>query len=104
MELTKEQRKHVYDYMLSELNGDGFSPFLCHLLDSYNNLCTTNFVLTDFPEILRQKNYNSPLAQDGVWFLNNTDANGDEDDNFTVRINVIENALIYLDTYISVPA
>ena len=50
---------------------------------------------------LRQKNYNSPLAQNGVWFYNSTDAIGDDDkdDNFTLRINVIENALIYLDTH-----
>jgi hypothetical protein len=103
MKPTKEQRKHVYEYMLSELNGECFSPFLCHLLKNYNKLFATDFVLIDFPEILRQKNYNSPLAQDGVWFLNSTDDNEPrEDDNFTVRINVLENALIYLDTYISV--
>ncbi len=103
MEPTKEQRKHVYDYMLSELKGECFSPFLCHLLKNYNGLFTTDFVLIDFPEILRQKNYDSPLAQDGVWFLNSTDTNESrEDDNFTLRINVLENALIYLNTYISV--
>lgn len=101
MEINKEQRKRVYEYMLSELNGECFSPFLCHLLDSYNKLFTTNFVLIDFPEILKQKNYNSPLAHDGVWFYNSTDASGDDDmdDNFTLRISVIENALIYLDTH-----
>ena len=103
MELTKEQRKHVYDYMLSELKGECFSPFLCHHLTNYNKLFATNFVLIDFPEILRQKNYNSPLGSEGVWFLNSTDTNESrEDDNFTVRINVLENALIYLNTYISV--
>jgi hypothetical protein len=101
MEINKEQRKHVYEYMLSELNGDGPSPFLCHILESYNKLFTTNFVLIDFPEILKQKNYNSPLAHDGVWFYNSTDASGDDDmdDNFTLRISVIENALIYLNTH-----
>jgi hypothetical protein len=100
MELTKEQREHVYDYMLSKLNGECFSPFLCHLLNNYNELFAKDFVLTDFPEILRQKNYNSPLAQDGVWFHNSTDDNEPtDDDNFTVRINVIENALIYLNTH-----
>ena len=103
MKPTKEQRKHVYDYMLSELKGECFSPFLCHLLKNYNGLFTTNFVLIDFPEILRQKNYNSPIGSEGVWFYNNTDVNEPtDDDNFTLRINVIENALIYLDTYISV--
>jgi hypothetical protein len=85
--------------MLSKLKGECFSPFLCHLLNNYNELFAKDFVLTDFPEILKQKNHNSPLGSEGVWFLNNTDANGDEDDNFTVRINVIENALIYLNTH-----
>ena len=101
MEINKEQRKRVYEYMLSKLNGDAFSPFLCHILKNYNELFAKDFVLIDFPEILRQKNYNSPLAQDGVWFYNSTDAIGDDDkdDNFTLRINVIENALIYLDTH-----
>ena len=102
MKPTKEQRKHVYDYMLSELKGECFSPFLCHLLKNYNELFTTNFVLIDFPEILRQKNYNSPIGSEGVWFSNSTDAEDNDNDNYNIRINVIENALIYLDTYISI--
>ena len=104
MELTKEQRKHVYDYMLSKLKGECISPFLCHLLNNYNELFAKDFVLTDFPEILKQKNYNSALGNGGVWFYNSTDAEDNDNDNYNIRINVIKNALIYLDTYSSVSA
>lgn len=91
MKPTKEQRKHVYDWMLSELNNECFSPFLCHLLDDYNELFATNFILTDFPEIVRQRQgYRS------VWFFEIDVIDGD----WEVRIHVLENALIYLNTEI----
>lgn len=92
MELTKEQRKHVYDWMLERLNNNCISPFLCHLLMDYNVCFNKNFVLTDFPEIVRQRQ-----GDRYVWFF---EIDGIGTDDWEMRIHVLENALIYLNTEI----
>ena len=92
MELTKEQRKHVYDWMLEQLNNDCFSPYLCHLLKDYNELFTTDFILTDFPELVRQRQ-----GYRYAWFF---EIDGIGEDYHEIRIHVLNNALIYLNTEI----
>jgi hypothetical protein len=91
MKPTKEQRKHVYNWMLKQLNDGCVSPFLCNLLDDYNETFIKNFVLIDFPELVRQRQ-----GDRCAWFF---EIDGIVDYH-EIRIRVLNNALIYLNTEI----